>query len=156
LPDQDDRRARRSRGIISRTKGNLDLVLGAAGLAYGLSNQPPREVAALIERTARRMHAPYDDAAELRKAAEIQVAAAQERVQCMNQAGGLREINTQYKAYRQAQIARAERTINSWSSDTPRQSSAISRRGGNRFPIEKTCSEANGKRTAVLRPCCME
>jgi hypothetical protein len=68
-----------------------------------------------------------------------------------NQAGGLKQINRQYKAYRLAQIAKAEQAVprSSWRSDTPRRSCGTRRQAGG-------CCDANGKRTLVLRPCCME
>jgi hypothetical protein len=90
-------------------RSHLELVLGAAGLADGPINQPPDAVAALIEKTARSMGAPFQTAAELRADAEKEVDKIVDRVQATNQAGGLRELNRSYKAYRQQQIARAER-----------------------------------------------
>jgi hypothetical protein len=57
------------------------------------------------------MGAPYETADELRNAAEIQVAEIVERVKASNQAGGLKQINRQYKAYRQAQMAKAEKAV---------------------------------------------
>jgi hypothetical protein len=85
-------------------------VLGAAGLADGPIDQPPAAVAALIERTARSMGAPHTRRPpEIRAAAEIQVAEIVARVKASNQAGGLKQVNRSYKAYRQAQIAKAEK-----------------------------------------------
>jgi hypothetical protein len=84
-------------------------VLGAAGLGGGPIEDPPAAVAALIEKTARSMGAPYETAAELRAAAEIQVAEITARVAASNQAGGLKRWNTAYKQYRQAQVAKAEK-----------------------------------------------
>jgi hypothetical protein len=90
---------------------HVDLVLGAAGLADGPIEDPPAAVAALIERTARRMHAPDETEPEIRAAAKIQVDEVTARVRTANQAGGLKQINRRYKAYRMAQVARSERAI---------------------------------------------
>jgi len=66
-------------------------------------------VAALIEKTAATMGAPFETAAEIRAAAKIQVAAIVAKVEAARQAGGMKQINRQYKAYRLAQIAKAEK-----------------------------------------------
>ena len=92
-------------------QSHLDLLLGAAGLGDGPIDAAPDAVAARLEKAARAMHAPYETAAEIRAAAEKQVAAIIARVDATNQAGGLRELNRQYKAYRQGQIAKAERAV---------------------------------------------
>src|SRR5216684_6011009 len=52
---------------------HVELVLGAAGLADGPIDQPPDAVAALIEKTARSMHAPYETEREIRAAAKVEV-----------------------------------------------------------------------------------
>jgi hypothetical protein len=62
-------------------------------------------VVALIERTAANLGAPFQTPAELREAAAEIVA----RVDAMRQAGGLKQVNAEYKRYRQAQAAKAER-----------------------------------------------
>jgi hypothetical protein len=90
---------------------HIELVLGAAGLGDGPIDDAPAGVAELIERAARRMHAPYETAAEIRAAAKLQVAAVQARVAAMNQNGGLTQINKQYRAYRLAQVAKAEPAV---------------------------------------------
>jgi hypothetical protein len=90
---------------------HIELLLGAAGLTDAPIDQPPDAVAALIEKTAKSMGAPYETGAELRAAAEKQVAEILERVNATNQAGGLRQLNRQYKLYRQGQIDKAERAI---------------------------------------------
>jgi hypothetical protein len=90
---------------------HIELVLGAAGLAAGPINQPPAAVAALIERAARRLHAPYETEPEIMAAAERQVDAIMERVRASNQSGGMILINGQYKAYRTAQLAKAEAAL---------------------------------------------
>jgi hypothetical protein len=90
---------------------HIELVLGAAGLADSPIDDAPAAVAALIERTARRMGAPYETESEIRAAAKIQVAEIVARVEASNQAGGLKQVNAQYKRYRQAQIARAEKAL---------------------------------------------
>lgn len=71
---------------------HLDLVLGAAGLGCDPIEQPPDAVAALIERTARRMGAPYETEPEIRAAAEQEVAKIVAKVAATNQAGGLAVI----------------------------------------------------------------
>jgi hypothetical protein len=90
---------------------HIELVLGAAGLADGPIRQPPAVVAALIERTARRMHAPYETEPEIRAAAKIQVDAITERVKASGQRGALKVWNTRYRQYRLAQVAKAEKAI---------------------------------------------
>jgi hypothetical protein len=57
------------------------------------------------------MGAPYETAAEIRAAAEIQVAEITARIKDSNQAGGLKQVNAQYKRYRQGQIAKAEKAV---------------------------------------------
>jgi hypothetical protein len=52
----------------------------------------------LIERTAATLGAPFQTHAEITA-----------RVKGMNQSGGLKEINAQYKRYRKAQVAKAEK-----------------------------------------------
>jgi hypothetical protein len=64
-------------------------------------------LAEVVEKTARAMHAPFETGAAA--AAEQQVAAVQARVAARIQSGGLREINRQYRSYRLAQVARAEK-----------------------------------------------
>src|SRR5260370_41999594 len=70
---------------------HVELVLGAAGLADGPIDQPPDAVAALIERAARSMGAPYETEAEIRAAAKIQVAEIVAKVDAMRQADGLKQ-----------------------------------------------------------------
>jgi hypothetical protein len=77
----------------------------------GWIDQQPAALAALIERTAANLGAPYSSPDELRRAAEVQVAEITARVKASNQAGGLKQINRQYKAYRQAQMAKAEKAV---------------------------------------------
>ena len=90
---------------------HIELVLGAAGLGCDPIDQPPAAVAALIERTAKSMRAPYETEPEIRAAAEIEVDKILARVAATNQAGGLSALNKAYKAYRMGQINRAERAI---------------------------------------------
>ncbi len=77
----------------------------------GVTDQAPAAVAAQIERAAATLGAPYQTPAELWQAAAEAVAEIVARVEATNQAGGLKQINRQYKAYRQQQIARAERAV---------------------------------------------
>jgi hypothetical protein len=67
---------------------HVDLVLGAAGLG-GPIDEAPAAVAARIEKTAVAMHAPFETAAELRAAAEIEVDKILAKVAATGQAGGL-------------------------------------------------------------------
>jgi hypothetical protein len=90
---------------------HIDLVLGAAGLANGPIDDEPAAVAVLLETTARAMHAPYETEPEIRAAAEKEVGKILARVDATNQAGGLRQLNKAYKAYRQGQIDKAERAV---------------------------------------------
>jgi hypothetical protein len=90
---------------------HLDLVLGAAGLGDGPIDQSPVAVAALIRGTAKGMGAPYQTAAGLRADAEREVDKILERVRASNSAGGLQQVNRSYKAYRQAQLAKAEKAV---------------------------------------------
>jgi hypothetical protein len=77
----------------------------------GWTDQQPGAVAALIERTAATLGTSYQSPAELAGPAEQAVDEVQARVAGMNQSGGLKQINRQYKAYRVAQIAKAERAM---------------------------------------------
>ena len=88
---------------------HIELVLGAASLADGPIDQSPDAVAALIERTAVAMGAPYQTAAELRADAEKEVDKIVAKVEAARQAGGMKQTNRQYKAYRLAQIAKGEK-----------------------------------------------
>jgi hypothetical protein len=90
---------------------HVDLVLDAAGLADGPIDQPPDAVATLIERTAVAMGAPFETAAEIRAAAKQEVDKIIDRVEAMRQNGGIKEINARYKAYRLAQMAKAEKAM---------------------------------------------
>jgi hypothetical protein len=93
-------------------QSHIELLLGAAGLPEGRPiDQSPVAVAALIRRTAAAMGAPYETKAEIMAAAEKQVDAVLERVRASNQAGGMKLINRQFKAYRQAQLAKAEPAV---------------------------------------------
>jgi hypothetical protein len=88
---------------------HVDLVLGAAGLAAGPIDATPAAVAALIEKTALAMGAPFKTSAEIRAAAKIQVAEIVAKVEAARQAGGMKQTNRQYKAYRQAQLAKGRK-----------------------------------------------
>ena len=62
-----------------------------------------------LNATARSMGAPFQTAAALRADAEKEVDKIVARVEATSQAGGLRQLNRSYKAYRAQQIAKAER-----------------------------------------------
>jgi hypothetical protein len=84
---------------------HIELVLGAAGLGAGPIDEVPAAVAALLEKTARSMGAPYETAAELRAAAEQEVDKIVAKVQAMRWDGEMKEVNRRYKNYRLAQVA---------------------------------------------------
>jgi hypothetical protein len=88
---------------------HVDLVLGAAGLGGDPIDEEPAAVATRIELAARSMGAPFQSAAELQADAEQGVDKIVAKVEAMRQNGGLAKVNAQYKAYRQAQIAKAEK-----------------------------------------------
>jgi hypothetical protein len=90
---------------------HIELVLSAAGLTDSPVPQSPDAVVALLEKAARAMRAPYETAAEIRAAAELEVDKIVAKVEATNASGGLRELNRSYKAYRQQQIAKAERAV---------------------------------------------
>jgi hypothetical protein len=87
-----------------------DLVLMTIG-KEGVTGKPPAALAALIERAAAMLGAPYRTPDELRRIAEQAVVEVQARVAALNQSGGLKQINKQYKSDRLAQIARAEKAM---------------------------------------------
>jgi hypothetical protein len=68
-------------------------------------------VAGAIEQAAATLGAPYQTPAELQAEAEQEVDKIVAKVAASNQAGGLREINKQYKRYRMAQLAKAEKAV---------------------------------------------
>jgi hypothetical protein len=94
---------------------HVDLVLGAAGLGTDqlkdgtVQKLTPAAIAALIERTAAAIGAPFETAAELRAAATLEVEKVVAKVEAMRQAGRLKQVNAEYKAYRQRQVARCEK-----------------------------------------------
>jgi hypothetical protein len=107
-----ERAAQCAPGEIARyffKPSHVDLVLSAAGLGGDPIDDPPAAVAALIERTAASMGAPFQSAAELQADAEQEVDKIVAKVEAMRQNGALAKVNAQYKAYRQAQIAKAEK-----------------------------------------------
>jgi hypothetical protein len=71
---------------------HIELVLGAAGLTDGPIDQPPATIAALVERTARSMQAPFQTAAELRADAEKEVAKIIARVEATKPAAGCESL----------------------------------------------------------------
>jgi hypothetical protein len=87
---------------------HAELVLSAIDLD-GWTDQSAAAVAALIERTAAAMGAPYQTHGELLQAAEQAVADIVARVDAMRQNGGLKQVNAEYKRYRTQQMAKAER-----------------------------------------------
>ncbi len=93
-------------------QAHLDLLLGAAGLPEGRPiDQSPVAVAALIRRTAVAMGAPFQTLAGLQADAEKEVDKILERVRASNASGGLQQVNRSYKAYRQQQLAKAEKAM---------------------------------------------
>jgi hypothetical protein len=89
---------------------HAELVLATIG-QDGLSGKTAAALVDAIVRTAATLGASYVTLGELRKAAEVQVDEITARLRCANQAGGLKQVNAQYKAYRQAQIAKAEKAV---------------------------------------------
>ena len=89
---------------------HAELVLSAIGYD-GWCDMPAAELVDLIIRTAIDMGAAYQTEAQLAVAAEAAVGEIVAKVEGMNQAGGLKEINTEYKIYRQRQIAKAEKAM---------------------------------------------
>jgi hypothetical protein len=89
---------------------HAELVLGTIDLD-GWTDQAPAAVVALIERAACSLGAPHHTLAELRKAAEAAVAEITARVDAGRQNGDLKQVNRQYKIYRQQQIAKAEKAM---------------------------------------------
>jgi hypothetical protein len=89
---------------------HAELVLSTIDLE-GWTDQQPAAVAAQIERAATTLGAPYQTPAELQEAAEQAVAEVQARVDIGRQNGDLKQVNRQYKMYRQQQVAKAEKAI---------------------------------------------
>jgi hypothetical protein len=71
----------------------------------------PSALAALIEQSAIDMGAPFQTPDELRKAAEEVVGEVTARIDAGRQNGDLKQVNRQYKIYRQHQIAKAEKAM---------------------------------------------
>jgi hypothetical protein len=89
---------------------HADLLLLTIALD-GWTDQQPAAVAALIERTAATLGAPFQTLTELQAEAEQEVDKIIAKVAASNQAGGMKQINAQYKRYRQAQVAKAEKAV---------------------------------------------
>jgi hypothetical protein len=90
---------------------HIELVLGAAGLGDGPVDQAPDVVAARLIGAAKSVGAPFRTAAEIRANAKIEVDRIVAHVQVAGLVGELKEINKQYRAYRLAQVAKAERAL---------------------------------------------
>ena len=82
-------------------------IISAAGRGITLC----RVWAAQIEQAAAMLGAPVHSLHELRKAAEEAVAEITARVDIGRQNGDLKQVNRQYKMYRQQQIAKAEKAM---------------------------------------------
>jgi hypothetical protein len=89
---------------------HAELVLSTIDLE-GWTDHQPAAVAAQIERAATTLGASFHTLAELREAAEEAVVEIQARVDAGRQNGDLKQVNRQYKHYRQQQIARAEKAM---------------------------------------------
>jgi hypothetical protein len=87
---------------------HAELVLSAIKVE-GWTDQPSAAVVALIERTAANLGAPFRTSGELQEGAAEAVAEVVERVDAMRQNGALKQVNAQYKRYRQQQMAKAEK-----------------------------------------------
>jgi hypothetical protein len=90
---------------------HAELVLATIGHEGCTDQLAAAPLAALVERTAATLGASYVTPAELRKAAEAHVNEITERIRVANQSGGMKEINKQYKRYRQEQIAKGEGAV---------------------------------------------
>jgi hypothetical protein len=88
-------RARQAKAISKYyfKPSHVDLVLGAAWPGGGPIDQSPDAVAALIEKTAVAMGAPFQTAAELLADAKHEVDKIVSKVEAMRQNGGMKEIN---------------------------------------------------------------
>jgi hypothetical protein len=89
---------------------HAELMLSTIDLE-GWTDQQPAAVTAQIERAAAMLGAPHYALAELRKSAEEVVDEVQGRVDVGRQNGDLKQVNKQYKMYRQQQIAKAEKAM---------------------------------------------
>ena len=87
---------------------HVDLLLATIG-QDGLSGRSAAALAELIVQAAASIGATHQSPAQVRKGAELAVAAITERVRIANQSGGMKSINREYRAYRQQQLARGER-----------------------------------------------
>jgi hypothetical protein len=89
---------------------HVDLLLSTIG-PEGMSGRPAAALAELVVQAAASIGASFRTPGELQAEAERQVAEITARIRMANQQGGLKQINAQYKRYRQAQIARAEKAL---------------------------------------------
>jgi thiamine pyrophosphate-dependent acetolactate synthase large subunit-like protein len=78
---------------------------------HGWVDLPPAEVVARIKATAAMLGARWQTQAEIEKDAECVVAEITRQVETARQNGGLKQVNMDYKKYRQAQIANSETAI---------------------------------------------
>jgi hypothetical protein len=90
---------------------HAELVISTIDLLEGWTDQAPAAVAASIEQAAATLGAPVHALGELRQAAEEAVAEVTARVDAGRQNGDLKQVNRQYKLYRQQQIAKAEKAM---------------------------------------------
>jgi hypothetical protein len=89
---------------------HAELVLMTIG-KEGLSGKPPAVLAALIERTAAMLGAPFQTPSELQAAAEHQVAEITARIKAAGTSGALKKWNSRYRQYRIAQVEKREPAI---------------------------------------------
>ncbi len=87
---------------------HADLVLSACDLEADMS---PSALLEVITSTATRLGATWHTDEEARAVAAEAVKAIVDKVEAARQAGGLKKVNADYKAYRQQQVAKAERAI---------------------------------------------
>jgi hypothetical protein len=73
--------------------------------------EPPAAVVALIELAAATLGARYQTLSDLQEAAQEAVAEVTARIDAGRQNGDLKQVNRQYKLYRQQQIAKAEKAM---------------------------------------------
>jgi hypothetical protein len=79
--------------------------------AHGWVNLPPAEVVDKIKATAAMLGARWQTQGAIERDAEVAVAEIIARVDAARQNGGLKEVNAEYKKYRQAQMEKCEKAI---------------------------------------------
>jgi hypothetical protein len=89
---------------------HAELVLSACGIS-GWTDMPPASLLQLIASTAEDLGARPQSDHDVAAAAKEAIAVVVAKVEAMNQNGGLKQINTAYKRYRLAQVAKGEKAV---------------------------------------------